>query len=134
VARFVLPDARQADWMIRYDADRSYLIFLGYLYELLCLYTAHHGLPHQMKPQESRDRFEDRMARQVNNFELLAKRQDGEYPSISKDVDENKQTALTLHQRFKGRDILDADAEEFLMGVLDAYGFIAQAAKRHARP
>jgi hypothetical protein len=134
MAMFVPPDARQADWMIRNDADRSYLDFLGYLYELLCLYAAHHGLPHQIKVQESRDNFEDRMARQVENFELQARRLDGEYTSIVNDITVNKRMALALHQRLKGTDVLDLDADEFLTGALDAYGFIAQAAKRQARP
>ena len=131
MAMFVFPNAGQAYWMVQNNADHSYLDFLGFVYELLCLYGADHGLPHQIKTNENRDAFEDRMKHQVRNFELQVQRRDGEYGSIVKDIDDNKRTALMLHQNVAGQDILDRAVNAFLIETLDAYEFVVRTAKVH---
>lgn len=131
---FIAPDARQVNWMVQNGDFRSYLDFLGYLHEMLCLYSGPHGLPHQMKHSESREDFENRMANKVQRFELKSVSQGSEYKDIVRDITKNQTNAYALHKALKGKDSRDPDVEEFLTGVLDVYEFIAQVSKRGPRP
>jgi hypothetical protein len=133
MALFVPPDVQQVDWMLAEDATTSYLDFLTYAYDLLCIYVIGEGLPYGALPGQSLKECADRNADLVRHFELHAKSQTGpEYRSINNDINRNKMTASGLYLRLDSLPSVqpDPDAEEFLRTLRDAYAYVTSRMKQ----
>jgi len=137
---FLPPDIGQVQWMLNAETHRPYLAFVTNVYEMLCSYSATHGLPRGIAARESRDAYERRLFDEIRHFELPSAGQPNnrEYRLLSADCSQNTTTALTLYQQvstFPNR--LSSEVESFLNTVLDVYKFVVGAARnqrRRARP